>query len=254
MERKAMAAAVLGLFLAAALVPAASDCASAETGTARISNISVCYCDILYDSALTHPSDEMFFRQSSEEKLSQMDRILGGDHKGTVPEEDTGFYGGEPIRVYYISEDFFFFVPLKYSDDRGEKQVMPDRIYQPWGADFLVKAGDKFSFCVTEAVDNNGNEICCYVDRPDDLHYYDYGSGEWISKTYRGTMKRTGEFTFKTESYGKDPMIYVDITYEESGFSMPEGSSLLYAALFASVTAIIFAVLAYAGLRPKWSR
>ncbi len=199
-------------------------------------------------------SGELFFRETSRDKLSQMDRILDGDHKGEVPEEDTGFRTGEPIRIYYISDSIFFYIPLKYTDEKGTVQVLPDKFYFPWGADFLVKAGDSFSFCVTKATDNNGKEVCCYVENPYDLHYYDFEDGKWVSKTYRGSVKTTQEFTFRTESYDRSPMIYVDVTYVESGFSQPEGSSVLYAALFASVTVLIFAVLAYASLKPKWSR
>ncbi len=254
MERKMAAAIALAVLLAASFVPALSDEASADGGTVRISNSYAGYYRTTYDLALEKTSNEMFFKESSADKLSQMSRILDGDHKGTVPEEDSDFHVGEPIRVYCISDDVFIFMQLKYTDERGIIQVIPEVFYSPWGADFLVKAGDSFTFCVTKAVDNNGHEICCYVDDPEDLHYYDFEAKKWVSNTYRGSVKTTQEFTFNTESYEKDPVIYVDVTYEENGFSQPEGSSLLYAALFASITILIFAVLVYASLKPKWSK
>lgn len=54
--------------------------------------------------------------------------------------------------------------------------------------------------------------------------------------------------------YFDNAKLYADSTYEISGISEPNGSATAYFVFCAIVTVLVLAILAYAALKPKWSK
>lgn len=231
-------------FLAVAVIPAMADASEAEAGSTRVSSTTVLWVDVPYTDDLQKMDNELFYKLSSTDKIARWNDYFQ-THEGTIPEEDADFQAGETIRVYYVTYSFGITVPIKRGDTITS--VFPDNLYGSYGADFLVKVGGSYSFRVTKAVDNYGNDVFCYVEDSD-------GQVHDLSEGYSGNMKKTEYFDFSTKSLNGPASIYVDVDYVEEGFSHASGSAALYAGICAAVTIAIFGILAYAGMKPRWAK
>jgi predicted heme/steroid binding protein len=173
------------------------------------------------------------------------------DREGTLPEDDSRtLKAGDMVRIYYATKDISVNVPISVKTPEGyeDRSQILSNMEMPYPPGLFVKAGDTFSIRINKAVDNYGKDVTCYV--------VDNGTVYDLSETYTKTMKTTSEFTFETDSPsgGCNGRFYVDIQYDGSGFSEPSGSAALFAGICAAVTIAIFCILAYAGLKPKWSK
>ena len=243
------------LMLAMAFAPMVADDSDAES-TARMSDSRVLTATVKFIDGQVLRNDCVYFKVENAAGIAAMDALLK-DHKGTVPKDDSGsLKDGDAIKIYYATkiDNIFggFTIPIHVVNGTKieDHSVLADltSIVDSYSPGFFVKAGDEYTIRIVKAVDNYGKSVLCYYNDENGV-YHD------LSETYHGRMKKTTEFTFDTDSpSGADGRFYIDLVYESTGFSSPSGSATVFAALCAVVTVTIFCVLAYAGLKPKWSR
>jgi hypothetical protein len=243
------------LMMAISFAPMLADDSAADN-TARMSDSYVLTATTTFREGTVFRDDCAYFKASNTEGIAAMNALLD-DHKGAKPEDDsTTLRNGDTVKIYYATTTLNIFsgfsIPIQVKTQTGTDSYSVtadlDTLRSPYSPGFFVKAGDDFSVRIIKAVDDCGKDVQCYY-KDENGGYHD------LSETYEGTMKKTKEFTFDTvPPIGFDGRFYIDLTYESTGFSTPSGSAALFAGLCAAVTIAIFCILAYAGLKPRWSK
>jgi len=253
MNARTIALVSVFLMLTISFAPVLSDDSDAVTN-ARMSDSYVYSATTDFIEGTQIRNDCLYYKSTNTAAIEAMDALLK-DREGTIPEDDSDtLVDGESMKIYYATKTSFIFgglsIPIRVVTDKTteSRNVTPDEVIDPYSPGFFVKAGDDYSLRITQAVDNYGKNVKCYYnDR--------YGNSYDLSKTYSGSTNKTTEITISTNSpSGADGRFYIDLTYESSGFSAPSGSAALFAGLCAAVTIAIFCILAYAGLKPRWSK
>jgi len=255
MNSKNIALVSVILMIAISFAPMLADDSAAES-TARMSDSYVLTATTTFKEGTVFRDDCAYFRASNTEGIAAMDALLD-DHEGVKPTDDSAtLKNGETVKIYYATTNLSIFgglsIPIEVKTQTGTDSysVTADLevIRSPYSPGFFVKAGDDYSIRIIKAVDDCGRDVQCYYE-DEKGGYHD------LSETYEGKMKKTKEFTFDTvPPVGADGRFYIDMTYESTGFSTPSGSAALFAGLCAAVTIAIFCILAYAGLKPRWSK
>ena len=248
MTRTAAIMAVV-LMAAVALVPVVADDSDAKD-SARFCDSYILSTTYKWIDGTVVRDDCLYYKTSNTEAIDAFEKCMK-DREGTLPEDDSRtLKAGDMVRIYYATKDISVNVPISVKTPEGyeDRSQILSSMEMPYPPGLFVKAGDTFSIRINKAVDNYGKDVMCYV--------VDNGTVYDLSETYTKTMKTTSEFTFETDSPsgGCNGRFYVDIQYEGSGFSEPSGSAALFAGICATVTIAIFCILAYAGLKPKWSK
>ena len=237
------------LMAAVALVPIVADDSDAKD-SARFCDSYILSTTYKWIDGTVVRDDCLYYKTSNTEAIDAFEKCIK-DREGTLPEDDSRtLKAGDMVRIYYATKDISVNVPISVKTPEGyeDRSQIISSMEMPYPPGLFVKAGDTFSIRIDKAVDNYGKDVMCYV--------VDNGTVYDLSETYTKTMKTTSEFTFETDSPsgGCNGRFYVDIQYESSGFSEPSGSAALFAGICAAVTIAIFCILAYAGLKPKWSK
>ena len=237
------------LMAAVALVPAVADDSDARD-SARFCDSYILSTTYKWIDGTVVRDDCLYYKTSNTEAIDAFEKCMK-DREGTLPEDDSRtLKAGDMVRIYYATKDISVNVPISVKTPEGyeDRSQILSSMEMPYPPGLFVKAGDTFSIRIDKAVDNYGKDVMCYV--------VDNGTVYDLSETYTKTMKTTSEFTFETDSPsgGCNGRFYVDIQYDSSGFSEPSGSAALFAGICAAVTIAIFCILAYAGLKPKWSK
>lgn len=237
------------LMAAVALVPIVADDSDAKD-SARFCDSYILSTTYKWIDGTVVRDDCLYYKTSNTEAIDAFEKCIK-DREGTLPEDDSRtLKAGDIVRIYYATKDISVNVPISVKTPEGyeDRSQIISSMEMPYPPGLFVKAGDTFSIRIDKAVDNYGKDVMCYV--------VDNGTVYDLSETYTKTMKTTSEFTFETDSPsgGCNGRFYVDIQYESSGFSEPSGSAALFAGICAAVTIAIFCILAYAGLKPKWSK
>ena len=248
MTRTAAIMAVV-LMAAVALVPVVADDSDARD-SARFCDSYILSTTYKWIDGTVVRDDCLYYKTSNTEAIDAFEKCMK-DREGTLPEDDSRtLKAGDMVRIYYATKDISVNVPISVKTPEGyeDRSQIIISMEMPYPPGLFVKAGDTFSIRINKAVDNYGKDVMCYV--------VDNGTVYDLSETYTKTMKTTSEFTFETDSPsgGCNGRFYVDIQYDSSGFSEPSGSAALFAGICATVTIAIFCILAYAGLKPKWSK
>ncbi len=248
MTRTAAIMAVV-LMAAVALVPVVADASDAKD-SARFCDSYILSTTYKWIDGTVVRDDCLYYKTSNTEAIDAFEKCMK-DREGTLPEDDSRtLKAGDMVRIYYATKDISVNVPISVKTPEGyeDRSQILSSMEMPYPPGLFVKAGDTFSIRINKAVDNYGKDVTCYV--------VDNGTVYDLSETYTKTMKTTSEFTFETDSPsgGCNGRFYVDIQYDSSGFSEPSGSAALFAGICAAVTIAIFCILAYAGLKPKWSK
>ena len=248
MTRTAAIMAVV-LMAAVALVPVVADDSDARD-SARFCDSYILSTTYKWIDGTVVRDDCLYYKTSNTEAIDAFEKCMK-DREGTLPEDDSRtLKAGDMVRIYYATKDISVNVPISVKTPEGyeDRSQILSSMEMPYPPGLFVKAGDTFSIRINKAVDNYGKDVMCYV--------VDNGTVYDLSETYTKTMKTTSEFTFETDSPsgGCNGRFYVDIQYDSSGFSEPSGSAALFAGICATVTIAIFCILAYAGLKPKWSK
>ena len=248
MTRTAAIMAVV-LMAAVALVPVVADDSDARD-SARFCDSYILSTTYKWIDGTVVRDDCLYYKTSNTEAIDAFNKCMK-DREGTLPEDDSRtLKAGDMVRIYYATKDISVNVPISVKTPEGyeDRSQIISSMEMPYPPGLFVKAGDTFSIRINKAVDNYGKDVMCYV--------VDNGTVYDLSETYTKTMKTTSEFTFETDSPsgGCNGRFYVDIQYDSSGFSEPSGSAALFAGICATVTIAIFCILAYAGLKPKWSK
>ena len=237
------------LMAAVALVPVVADDSDARD-SARFCDSYILSTTYKWIDGTVVRDDCLYYKTSNTEAIDAFEKCMK-DREGTLPEDDSRtLKAGDMVRIYYATKDISVNVPISVKTPEGyeDRSQILSSMEMPYPPGLFVKAGDTFSIRINKAVDNYGKDVMCYV--------VDNGTVYDLSETYTKTMKTTSEFTFETDSPsgGCNGRFYVDIQYDGSGFSEPSGSAALFAGICAAVTIAIFCILAYAGLKPKWSK
>lgn len=106
---------------------------------------------------------------------------------------------------------------------------------------FFVKAGDTVKISMT-ATNNSGEDAKPYFSDSD------------YAKVSLSTYEKQFKTSFNIVVHFDDGGLYSDVSYEVSGISQPNGSATAYFVFCAIVTVLVLAILAYAALKPKWSK
>ena len=236
------------LMAAVALVPVMADDSDARDSARFCDSYILSTTYRWVDGTIVEP-DCLYYKTTNEEAIDAFEECME-EREGTLPADDSKtLKAGDMVKIYYATKELGINVPIYVRTATGiedRSQIFSD-LKMPYPPGLVVKAGDTFSIRIDKAVDNYGKAVRCYV--VDNGIVYD------LSETYSKTMKTTSEFSFETDNpAGADGRFYVDIQYEGSGFSEPSGSAALFAGICAAVTIAIFCILAYAGLKPKWSK
>ena len=237
------------LMAAVALVPVVADDSDARD-SARFCDSYIMSTTYKWVDGTVIRADCLYYRTSNTEAIDAFEKCIE-EREGTLPADDSKtLKAGDMVKIYYASKELNLNVPIAVRTAEGledRSQIFND-MKMPYPPGLFVKAGDTFSIRIDKAVDNYGKDVLCYV--------VDNGTVYDLSETYTQTMQTTSEFTFETDSPSGNcnGRFYVDIQYEGSGFSEPSGSAALFAGICAAVTIAIFCILAYAGLKPKWSK
>ncbi len=236
------------LMAAVALVPVMADDSDAKD-SARFCDSYILSTTYRWVDETIIRADCLYYKTTNEEAIEAFEECME-KREGALPADDSKtLKAGDMVKIYYATKELGINVPITVRTASGledRSQIFSD-LMMPYPPGLFVKAGDTFSIRIDKAVDNYGKNVLCYV--VDDGTVYD------LSETYTKTMKTTSEFSFETDKpSGADGRFYVEIQYEGSGFSEPSGSAALFAGICATVTIAIFCILAYAGLKPKWSK
>lgn len=146
-----------------------------------------------------------------------------------------------PVNIY-MSGGAYLYDDYLYIWDHVAKW---NQVLEPYNDDhltFFVKAGDRFELDIT--VRNEKGAAC------DAYLYTNLGSEDIVNGHYSRVMESSTSVSVRTNTNG----IYFDVWYDASGYSAPNGSPTVYAAICILVTVVILGVLVVAGLKPKWSK
>ena len=116
------------------------------------------------------------------------------------------------------------------------RQVLEERALS-----FFVESGQEFKFEI-HSIDgfDNSNYVLLIVGGYSDSKY----AGDVFEET----------FNTNTIVYIEPRAYYVDIAYDVSGFSEPNGSSTLFIVACILVAVAILAIMVLAGLHPRWEK
>ena len=106
---------------------------------------------------------------------------------------------------------------------------------------FFVKAGQTVKMSI-ESISDEGEDAKPYI--------YPTTGQEYLSTNFEKHFTAS----FNMLVYFDNAKLYADSTYEISGISEPNGSATAYFVFCAIVTVLVLAILAYAALKPKWSK
>lgn len=106
---------------------------------------------------------------------------------------------------------------------------------------FFVKAGDTVKISMT-ATNNSGEDAKPYFTDSD------------YTKVSLSAYEKQFKTSFNIVIYFDNDGLYSDVSYDVSGISQPNGSATAYFVFCAIVTVLVLAILAYAALKPKWSK
>ena len=250
MDRKILAVLVLAILTASGMVAVMADDSDASTSE-RVSNNNVYrgeftipdwrYYDEYYDPFYYN---YLYFIEGSENDQT-MERYLR-DHNVDVTDDDRdrileiGRSGGsdQKVKVYEFTE--YMSSGIWWGGQESSAELVLEA-YNP--VSFFVKSGNTLEFTVISCVDNMGNDVRVYwQDENWTYHYAD--------PTIEIDTHKSGEYEFGLEMN----TLYCDIVYNVSGNSEPNGSSTIFIVVCAAITVFVFALLALAALKPKWSK
>ena len=106
---------------------------------------------------------------------------------------------------------------------------------------FFVKAGDTVKISMT-ATNNYGEDA--------EPYFFDTDYVKVDPSAYEGQFKASFNIVIHFDNGG----LYSEVSYDVSGISQPGGSATTYFIFCAIVTVLVLAILAYAALKPKWSK
>ena len=186
----------------------------------------------------------LYFIEGSENDQT-MERYLR-DHNVDVTDDDRdrileiGRSGGsdQKVKVYEFTE--YMSSGIWWGGQESSAELVLEA-YNP--VSFFVKSGNTLEFTVISCVDNMGNDVRVYwQDENWTYHYAD--------PTIEIDTHKSGEYEFGLEMN----TLYCDIVYNVSGNSEPNGSSTIFIVVCAAITVFVFALLALAAIKPKWSK
>ena len=185
------------------------------------------------------------FRDGSVDDM-RMDRYIADpDSVDIVQGEFSGyFYASESmvLNVYYTSSS-----EEELTNFNGE-QYTATSVLAPYGEDrvsFFVLGGDTFRIDI-DCLSNRGDSGSLYLERNGYTTHIESGYFEY-------DVTSPTNFVYHSDTW-HNSCLYWEIQYIASGFSSPSGSPTMYFVICAVVTVAVLAILAYAGLKPRWSK
>ena len=189
-------------------------------------------------------SNQLYFIDDSKNDQI-MERYLD-DQSVDVKEDDRerileiGRSGGsdQTVNLYYVT---------KYQSGNlwwAGQESDPEWVLEAYNTmSFFVKSGNTLEFTLISCVNNFGEEEDVYWE--DEMWNYHYAEPSLEIET-----NKSGEIALNIDHSG----LYCDVVYDVTGNSEPNGSATLFIVVCAAITVIVFALLAMAAIKPKWSK
>ncbi len=148
---------------------------------------------------------------------------------------------GKMVYAYDVSSSIYYNTNNGDSYDYGEFDAT--RVVERMTISFFVREGDTFKIDIIEATKDEGTQ------RPS------------IILVHGLTTEYLSSGDSYTDKYLTNTVVYiqpeyatwaVDVTYVASGYSAPNGSSVVFIAAAIVISVTILAILILAGLHPRW--
>lgn len=241
MNTRAIAMGIVLMVAAACVVPALSD----DSDAADTTRTSVFY---IYEAKITyngvHYTAVIYFNEGSENHnkfLQYLENPTGSSYAG---ETDSPSRGSECI-AYYLStsESDTYYINGEY--------VTGKLVQEPYGNSILsVKSGDDLKVTVNSATNDEGESVSCYL--------YKYGSlySKVLTLTTGTEVSMNATVTSTYVIWVDSPYttVFLDVSFTASGQSVPNGSATAFAAVCFVIAALAIGLIAFASLKPKWSK
>ncbi len=255
MNTRNLSVIVIAIMLTACVVPMAIDESDGATHT-RISQNYVIYAQFEKQEAYDewyhewYNTDYLYFIDGSDLD-NQMKRYIedplnvniDDDQREAVENAPTG----TKINVYALTSYYSDYsgYTIGYNDQSKEGTKLLDPFND---MTFFVKAGDTLRLTIdsmtpmyTTEMQTEPPRAYVYTDR-----HYDIDPSLTLEFTKSSEISVQFENTYCT--------LYVDVVYDVSGISTPNGSATVYIAICAAITVLVLALLVMAGRKPKWSK
>lgn len=249
MDRRILTIVTVIVLAAVVIAPVASSDSDADnaTGNERFSKYHLMLAQVEVKTGdYINPSSSLYIFEDGSYQDRRMDSYIRDhdsvDIRDGEFQEWTTVMQDMTLNVYYMSasgNDPVYFNGQRYSGTS---------VLEPYGNDsvsFFVLAGDTFKIAIAN-VSNHGDRSNLSLER----NGY---SNSIESGFYEYDVTSPTNFIYSAYSYSSSNLYY-EIQYSASGFSTPSGSPTMYFVICAVVTFAVLAVLAYAGLKPKWSK
>ena len=131
-----------------------------------------------------------------------------------------------------------------YEDDvSNDGHIVLTKVLDPYGSlVFFVKAGDTIRISMT-ATDYKGAKVIPFIYTTVGISY--------INPDLEYECLKPTEVVIKFQA---DSPLYIDVTYDVRGNSMPNGSATAYVSICAAITIMVLAIMIFASLKPRWSK
>lgn len=207
----------------------------------------------LYYVECTLPSNDiqgtnaMVFLEGSENYRVMLDYIEDPQHADIPTEDDwDDITSGQKVHMYSTSQSIYYY--YRYSDP-GEMYIgyhyeymTGTQVLSSSYISFFVREGSDFNLSIF-ALNNNSGENA-YVEMQSGINTETLSEGDVVETTFG-----TNSVVALMPEYND---LAVDVTYEASGYSMPNGSAVVFAVAAIIVAAAILAILVLCGLKPRW--
>ena len=250
MDRKITATLVLAILAASCMIVVMTDDSEGSTSE-RVSYVNVFRGEFTIPDLRPYgeyyepfSSNRLYFIDGSENDQI-MERYLN-DQDVDVKEDDRdrileiGRSGGsdQTVNLYYMTK--YQSGDIWWEGQESESEWVLEA-YNPLS--FFVKSGNTLEFTLISCVNNFGDEESIYWE---DENWQDhYAEPSIVVETHK-----SGEIALDMNHSG----LYCDVVYDVTGNSEPNGSATLFIVVCAAITVIVFALLAIAAIKPKWSK
>lgn len=179
---------------------------------------------------------------AGSENYDLMQAYIADPYHAEVPEKDdsdsiSSADVGKKLYIYSAYSTTYYSV----NSNNWTEYVYLDctLVFEGSPISFFVKEGEKFTLEIIDANLYGGNYLyVAYGMNSESISVGDYFEMEFGTNT---VVRIT-----------PDGVMAADVTYEASGYSLPNGSSIVFVIAAIVVAAVVLAILIMCGLHPKW--
>ncbi len=196
--------------------------------------------------------DDSFYMVKGSDNQRLMDRFLEDPYSVDMAGDDRDILlenKGKTVYVYRLNSYIYSECSIYFPGcDSKEGEI----VMEPRGIEFVVKAGGEMRLTITD--------IEYYNDIEQDLRFYpatmqyiDTVLGIGDTATVEPGTTTVYLLGMNSYNYSNGETLYIDVTYEVTGNSEPDGSPILFAAICFIIAALMIVLVVIAAIRPKWA-